>query len=161
RGTSKSIHSKCTVHAPGELAEVEAGMQHDYRQPLLVEEFIAGDELTVGILGNAVPRILGIMRLVPRTAEKHFVYSLEVKRDFRRRVRYECPAALDEEVHSVVEYNALLAYQALGCRDVARIDFRLRDDVPYFLEANPLPGLNAESSDLVILAQEIGIGHAR
>src|SRR5205085_2650108 len=160
-GSSKGIRAKCLVHAPGELAEVVAGMQRDYRQPLLVEEFIAGDELTVGLLGNASPRVLGIMRVVPRTAERHFVYSLEVKRDFRRRVRYECPAPLDEEVRSVVEYNALLAYQALGCRDVARIDFRLRDGVPYFLEANPLPGLNAESSDLVILAGLVGVSHAR
>jgi D-alanine-D-alanine ligase len=51
-----------------------------------------------------------------------------------------------------VEEAALKAFQVLGCRDVARIDFRLRGEVPYFLEVNPLPGLNPESSDLVILA---------
>jgi D-alanine-D-alanine ligase len=44
----------------------------------------------------------------------------------------------------------------LGCRDVARIDFRVREGVPYFLEANPLPGLNPESSDLVIMASLLG-----
>ena len=44
---------------------------------------------------------------------------------------------------------------------MARIDFRLRDGVPYFLEANPLPGLNPESSDLVILARLVGVEHDR
>ena len=53
-----------------------------------------------------------------------------------------------------------MAYHALGCRDVARIDFRLRDGIPYFIEANPLPGLNPESSDLVIMAGLVGVSHA-
>jgi D-alanine-D-alanine ligase len=55
-----------------------------------------------------------------------------------------------------VEEAALRVYQTLGCRDVARIDFRLRDGKPYFLEVNPLPGLNPESSDLVILSRLAG-----
>jgi D-alanine-D-alanine ligase len=44
---------------------------------------------------------------------------------------------------------------------VSRIDFRIRDGVPYFLEVNPLPGLNPETSDLVILAQKAGWSYAR
>jgi D-alanine-D-alanine ligase len=82
-----------------------------------------------------------------------------VKRDYLNRVRYECPAQLVPDVLAAVEEATLTAYQALGCRDVARIDFRLRDGVPYFIEANPLPGLNPESSDLVILANLVGISH--
>ena len=97
---------------------------------------------------------------MPRQPSACFIYSLEVKRDFRRLVDYECPACFSAETLTEIERCAERAYQVLGCRDVARIDFRLRAGVPYFLEVNPLPGLNPESSDLVILAGLVGIRHA-
>ncbi|HEV3084421.1 MAG TPA: ATP-grasp domain-containing protein, partial [Gemmataceae bacterium] len=131
-------------------------MAEAYRQPILVEEYIEGDELTVGIIGNAKPTVLGIMRVLPVKQTEHFVYSLEVKRDYLRQVRYECPARLPPDAYDAVQDAALRAFRALGCRDVARVDFRLRDGVPYFLEVNPLPGLNPESSDLVIMAKLVG-----
>jgi D-alanine-D-alanine ligase len=71
-------------------------------------------------------------------------------------VTYECPPPVATSVIAAIEEAAILAYHALGCRDVARIDFRVRDNVPYFLEANPLPGLNPASSDLVIMARLAG-----
>ena len=73
---------------------------------------------------------------------------------------YECPARLPPAVVREVEAAALAVFDALGCRDVARLDFRVRDGVPYFLEINPLPGLNPESSDLVIMAGLLGVSHA-
>src|SRR5437764_366183 len=94
-------------------------------------------------------------------ATGRFVYSLEVKRDFRRLVRYECPPRFSPAVVAAVEKAALTAFRALGCRDFARIDFRLRDGIPHFLEVNPLPGLNPETSDLVILAELAGWTHAQ
>jgi D-alanine-D-alanine ligase len=159
-GSSKGIRGKCVARGAGELTAAVAERQRDYCQPLLVEEFIAGDELTVGVLGNDPPRVFGVMRVLPTEPAEHFVYGLEVKRDFRAQVRYECPAKLDGDDRAEVESAALAACRALGCRDVARIDFRLRDGVPYFLEANPLPGLNPESSDLVLMAYELGVGYA-
>jgi D-alanine-D-alanine ligase len=128
-----------------------------YRQPVLVEEFIDGDELTVGIIGNAPREPLGIMRVVPNERSGPFVYSLEVKRDWERLVRYECPAKLGAADTRAVADAALAVWQALGCRDLARIDFRLRNHVPYFLEVNPLPGLNPKSSDLVLMARALGL----
>lgn len=160
-GSSKGIRSKCLVRDPAELSDAVAGLRCDYGQPILVEEFIDGDELTVGILGNSPPQILGVMRVVPNQATEQFVYSLEIKRDFRRLVRYECPAPLSAADTAAVERAALLAYRTLGCRDVSRIDFRLRDGVPYFLEVNPLPGLNPESSDLVIMSGLLGWTYRR
>src|SRR5204863_9539251 len=132
---------------------------HDYQQPVLVEEFVAGTEVTVGIVGNDPAQVLGVMAIYPKRAVEHFVYSLEVKRDFRKLVDYECPARLPTGVAREVEAAALAVWEALGCRDVARLDFRVRDEVPYFLEVNPLPGLNPESSDLVIMANLLGVTH--
>jgi len=158
-GSSKGIRGQCVVHTPAELQAVLDERGRDYRQPLLVEEYIAGDELTVGVVGNDPPRVLGVMRVLPRRAEEHFVYSLEVKRDWKNRIRYECPAQLRGWDGPAVQSAALAAYEALGCRDIARIDFRLRDGVPYFLEANPLPGLNPETGDISLLARFMGVEH--
>jgi D-alanine-D-alanine ligase len=151
-GSSKGIRGKCLVRSPGELQEAVASLRRDHRQPILAEEFIDGDELTVGVVGNDSPEVIGVMRVLPNRADGPFIYSLEVKRDYRRQVHYECPARLPAAATAAVERAALAAWRVLGCRDVARVDFRLRGGVPYFLEVNPLPGLNRESSDLVILA---------
>jgi D-alanine-D-alanine ligase len=155
-GSSKGIRAKCVVDDPGTLPDVVASLQRDHRQPVLVEEFIQGDELTVGVLGNAPPEVLAIMRVLPTVPADRFIYSLEIKRDFERLVCYEVPAPLPGEVTDAVQQSALAAYRILGCRDVSRIDFRLRNGVPYFLEVNPLPGLNPHSGDLVIMARLAG-----
>jgi D-alanine-D-alanine ligase len=155
-GSSKGIRGSCVVSDLNQLTEVVATLRQGYRQPILVEEFIDGDELTVGVVGNDPPQIIGIMRVLPNFATDRFVYSLEVKRDYLRQVRYECPAPLSPDEDSAVRDAALRVFRLLGCRDVARIDFRLRRGNPYFLEVNPLPGLNPESSDLVIMARLLG-----
>ena len=160
-GSSKGIRGKCVVDTHEEMLAAVMAQGRDYRQAILAEEYIQGDELTVGVIGNDPPRIIGVMRVLPQQIEERFVYSLEVKRDWRRRVTYECPARLPPEQLRAVENAALNAYRILGCRDVARVDFRMRDGVPYFLEANPLPGLNPESSDLVLLAKMAGWTYER
>ncbi len=160
-GSSKGIRGTCVVDRPEELAGVVDGLCRDHRQPVLVEEFIQGEELTVGVLGNDPPRVLGVMRVLPTQPAERFVYSLEVKRDYLRQVRYECPARLPASKLAQVHGAALEVYRRLGCRDVARVDFRLAEDGCYFLEVNPLPGLNPESSDLVIMAGLLGMSHAQ
>jgi D-alanine-D-alanine ligase len=152
-GSSKGIRGRSIVESPLELPKAVLSARNDYRQPVLVEEFIQGDELTVGVLGNRPPEVLGVMRVVPREPVDRFVYSVEVKRDYERLVNYECPPPYSRHVLARIEKAALDSYRTLGCRDVARVDFRLRDGIPYFLEVNPLPGINPETSDLVILAK--------
>jgi D-alanine-D-alanine ligase len=160
-GSSKGIRGTCLVRCEEELAPIVAELHRDHHQPVLLEEFIEGDELTVGVVGNAPPVILGIMSVVPLATDpaQPFLYSLEVKRDWRRRVRYEQPA-YGTDVIQQIERAAIDAYRALGCRDVCRLDFRLNPERGlFFLEANPLPGLNPESSDLILLGRLAGWSH--
>jgi D-alanine-D-alanine ligase len=158
-GSSKGIHSANLIDDSTRLVETVEEIVEAYRQPVLVEEFIDGDELTVGIVGNQPREPLGIMRVVPVDRAGPFVYSLEVKRDWERLVRYECPAKLSPGDTRAVNLAAQTVWKTLGCRDLARIDFRLRNHVPYFLEVNPLPGLNPKSSDLVLMARALGISY--
>jgi len=156
-GSSKGIRARCLIETPEAFGPTVASLWSDYRQTVLVEEFIQGEEVTVGLVGNDPPDVLGVMSIRMKQPVENFVYSLEVKRDFLRLIDYEVPAKLAPDTMREVIAAALTMWDALGCRDVARLDFRIRGDEVYFLEINPLPGLNPESSDLVIMANLLGL----
>jgi D-alanine-D-alanine ligase len=156
-GSSKGIRFGSRIENVAQLDEAIPALVRHYQQSVMVEEFITGDEVTVGVVGNSPPVILGIMRVVPKSMEDHFVYSLEVKRNWERLVDYECPAQLEVSILKRIADSSLKAFEVLGCRDFARLDFRVsRDGTPYFLEINPLPGINPNSGDIVIMAKKMG-----
>jgi D-alanine-D-alanine ligase len=156
-GSSKGIRLNSLVRRPEQMQPTVTQLLKTYNQPVLVEEFISGEEVTVGVVGNSPPKLVGIMRVVPRQKSADFVYSLEVKRDYEKLVDYECPAKLDKAVLKDIEKYALKAFKVLDCRDFARVDFRISGNgTPYFLEINPLAGLNPRSSDLIIMAKLAG-----
>ena len=156
-GSSKGIRNASRVNSPRELKELIRRQMALYVQPMMVEEFIAGDEITVGLIGNNPMRLTGIMHVVPRQKSPDFVYSLEVKRNWREMVQYEGPAKLDDAVLNRIKESALKASAVLGIRDIARMDFRVSaEGVPYFIEVNPLPGLNPKSGDYVIMGEAMG-----
>jgi len=158
-GSSKGIRLSSVVDSPKQAIEAVDRLLENYQQPVMIEEFIAGDEVTVGIIGNSPPRVLGMMRILPKRRNGYFVYSLEVKRNYLDLVEYECPARFERKVLQNLEVSSLSAFKALGCRDFTRLDFRVSPKgVPYFLEVNPLPGLGTHS-DLVIMAKEMRWTH--
>jgi D-alanine-D-alanine ligase len=158
-GSSKGISLTSVVEDAKQAMEVTESLLEKYQQPAMVEEVILGDEVTVGIIGNSPPKVLGMMRIIPKQKEGYFIYNLDVKRNYLELVEYECPAGLEEKVLQRIQISSLRALQALGCRDFARLDFRISTaGVPYFLEINPLPGLGAHS-DLVIMAKKMGWIH--
>jgi D-alanine-D-alanine ligase len=158
-GSSKGIRLTSLANDVRQAEQEISRVLEDYRQPVMVEEFIDGDEITVGVIGNAPAQVLGIMRVLPKKKTDHFVYSLEVKRDYVNLVDYECPARLSPEVLKKLEDSSLKTFRTLGCRDFSRVDYRIsRDGTPYFIEINPLPGLG-NYSDLVIMAAMLGWTH--
>jgi D-alanine-D-alanine ligase len=156
-GSSKGIRLGSRAETSAQIAEVAAALLEHYQQPVMLEEFIAGDEVTVGMLGNSPPTVLGIMRVTLKQNNAHFIYSLEVKREWEQLVDYECPARLEKGVREEIINSSLKVFKILGCRDFARLDFKFDSEgVPYFLEVNPLAGLNPKSSDMPIMAYKLG-----
>jgi D-alanine-D-alanine ligase len=144
------------VHDRAEIDAAATRVIERYKQPALVEQYLPGREFTVGIVGNGDDaRVLGVCEILLREKAEANVYSLHNKELCEDLVIY-APATDPEAL--LAGSRALDAYRALECRDTARIDFRSdANGEPYFLEANPLAGLNPWHSDLPILAAQNGI----
>jgi D-alanine-D-alanine ligase len=159
-GSSKGVRIASRVENVTGLKDSAAKLLETYLQPVLVEEFIDGEEITVGLIGNVSSRIVGIMRVVPRQKTPFFIYSLEIKRDWEKLVDYECPAHLEPALLEKIGKTSLAIFNILGCRDFARLDMRISGQgEPYFLEINPLPGLNPRTSDYPIMAKLMGMSY--
>lgn len=159
-GSSKGVHPRAVVEDVAQLrAEVRAQLAK-YRQPVLVEEFLPGRELTVALLGaHDDPRVLPPMEIVfvePDT--KHPVYSFGDKLDWTKKIRYDCPARMSKAFEAEVKDVALGAWRALHCRDVARFDLRCdAQGRVRFIEVNTLPGMTPGWSDLCMIAEKAGL----
>lgn len=151
-GSSKGIFNNSIVEGYARLSERVNRIFRDYRQPALVEEFLEGDEVTVGVCGNKPARVLGMMRISPRVKRGYFLYSQENKKEWKTKIVYDPGCDLSGSVRAKLNTYALRAFDALGLRDISRIDFRLSArGVPKIIDVNALPGLSPHYSDLPIL----------
>jgi D-alanine-D-alanine ligase len=152
-GSSKGVTARSHVARREDLPAVCAELLEAYRQPVLVERYLPGREVTVGILGNdSETRVAGIMEVMIVGGDLT-AYTAGNKEDWQERMRYRL---LHEEdgvpLTARAREVALAVYRTLGCRDAARVDLRCDErGEPCFLEVNPLPGLHPIRSDLPIL----------
>ena len=157
-GSSKGIDATNVVDTEEELRAAVKLCVEKYRQPALVEEYIAGREFTVGLLGDKRPRVLPPMEIKFKKDNPRPVYDYGVKQEWEQHVYYECPAKLTDAEQKAMEKIARATFWALDCRDVARVDLRMdAEGRIYVLEVNPLPGLTPGYSDLVLIAQAVGM----
>ena len=126
----------------------------EYNDDVLVEEFIDGFFVTVGVLEhNDKVFAAEILEIRP----KNEWYDFEAKYT-QGMSDFICPANLLPEVTEYVKELAVKAFETAGCSGVARIDFMMKDDIPYLLEINTSPGMTA-TSDLPAQALAMGIDY--
>ena len=160
-GTSKGIGGKSVVMNQDDLQDAAVAQWKKYQEPILLEEYIEGREYTIGVLGNSTIKILGPMEIkFGPAAGTYPVYGFEAKNAPAENDYFSvvCPVSLGRDLDRKMAAFAKKVFRSLGCRDVARIDFRIdgRNNL-YFLEINPLPGLAPGFSDLVVMAEKSGM----
>jgi D-alanine-D-alanine ligase len=154
-GTGKGITPRSIVRDASALRPTVLELLKLHAQPVLVEPYLDGREFTVGLLGSgSSARTVGAMEIHLGEKAEPGLYSLSNKENYEDRVTYTIATdALAREAERV----ALSAWVALGCRDAGRADLRAgADGKVYFLEVNPLAGINPVTSDLPIMWRLLG-----
>ncbi|HEV2994975.1 MAG TPA: ATP-grasp domain-containing protein, partial [Chthoniobacterales bacterium] len=131
------------VKKPEELKQaiVEAAK---YDRELLIEKFVPGRELTVGILGD---KALPILEIIPKGG----FYDFATKYPFLNpqagaSAQHICPAKIDPDKSKEIQELALSAFRALGLAVYARVDVILSENgEPFVLEVNTIPGMTEAS----------------
>jgi len=164
--SSLGLTPESVVRDPRELRERVAYVLGVFRQPALVEDFVDGREFHVSLWGN------GTVEMLP-PAEMDFGAFDDVRdrlctfdskfcpgsRHYDQ-IQLRLPAPLDVDEYRALERTAFGAYTALGCRDYARIDIRLRDGVFHVLDVNPNPDISPDAS-LACAAEAAGYSYGR
>lgn len=181
-GTGMGVSRASIVQNESELREQVNHILVRYKQSALVERYIEGREVTVGVVGNLIgpvarrlpddesaPRVQSGLRFFPPMEvnlqpfeESDVVYSNRLKVALAEQLDYLCPAPLDNDMVDELNWLTSAVFRVTGALDVSRVDFRLdiKDNLkPYILEINPLPGLAPGYSDLVIEAAAEGVDH--
>lgn len=179
-GTGMGVSAESIVQNESQLYTQLRRIFERYDQPALVEQYIEGREVTVGVIGNLstpvawripddeeAPRISRGLYFFPPLevdmsaypADEGGVYTSRIKVDLVENFHYLCPAPLDSDQVEELSWLTAATFRVTGCLDVARVDFRLDandGNKPYILEVNPLPGLNPHYSDLCLEAAADG-----
>lgn len=135
------------------LAAMELVFKYD--QKAIIEEYVKGMEVTVGVLGNQCPRGLTPIEIVPKN--KFYDYESKYTPGMSEHIM---PARIDADLLVRLQELAVQAHVALGCRGLSRSDFMLDEQGnPYLLEVNTLPGMT-ETSLLPDAARYEGMAYA-
>ncbi len=119
---------------------LEKAFEHD--REVMVEEFISGREITVGVLGNDDPVALPLVEVIPGDQYDFFDYEAKYKPGATREV---CPADVSEDIRIKAQEYGLIAHRALQLKGYSRTDMIIRGKEIFILETNTIPGMTPTS----------------
>lgn len=155
-GTGKGINANSKISDKEQLKKVCEKLLEKFKQPVLIETFLSGDEYTVGITGTGdEAKIVAVMEILLGEKAEAEIYSYSNKDNYEDRVTYKLAS---EDAAKKCSELALAVWKGLKCRDGGRIDVRMdANGIANFIEVNPLAGLNHITSDLPIMCKLKGI----
>jgi D-alanine-D-alanine ligase len=159
---SIGIEFSAVVSSIRELMERIDWLHQHFDSPVLIEEYVDGREMYVGVLGNDKPEALPVIELdlsklpdgTPRIAAAEVKWGKGTKA--YRDTKSVVPTDLSEETVLTLQQTAVAAYQALELRDYGRVDMRLQPDGRvHVIEVNPNPWLSSRA-ELAMAARKAG-----
>ena len=149
-GTGKGINANSKISDKEQLKKICKNLLDEFKQPVLIETFLSGDEFTVGITGTGEDaKVVAVMEILLGDKAEAEIYSYSNKDNYEDRVSYRLAS---EKTAKKCEDVALAAWRGLNCRDGGRVDVRMdANGIVNFIEVNPLAGLNYLTSDLPIM----------
>lgn len=157
-GTGKGVSALSVAHNFEQATTAVKRLLHDFKQPVLIETYLTGREFTVGLLGEKNnTEVIGIMEIVANNDAEFGGHTYHNKAHCETLMSYR--SANDAAALKAAEL-AKACWQVLRCRDGGRIDIRCdHNNIPHFLEVNPLAGLHPLRSDLVILSKFVNLDY--
>lgn len=157
-GTSKGVDRTSKITSPAQLRATCERLLALFRQPVLVERFLPGREVTVGIVGTGdASRVVAVLEVILLAGADAEVYTQRNKEECEALVRYELATGAFADEAKLL---ALAAWRGIGARDGGRVDLRCDPSGRLsVIEINPLPGLHPTHSDLPIMATLAGVGY--
>ncbi len=148
--------SSLGMSVAGNIDELQAGicLAYEHDSEVMVEQFISGREITVGVLGNKELTPLPLIEIIPGDEFVFFDYTAKYKEGASREI---CPAPVSDSIAQRAKEFAVDAHRALQLRGYSRTDMMLAPDgALYILETNTIPGMTPTSL-LPQAAKEFGL----
>jgi len=157
-GCSLGIEGENLVFREKSCRAICKNLINTFDRPVIVEEFLDGREFTVGLLGNDPPAPLPILEFINYAEKAYSFRSFTSKMIMGEYEQDSCPAAVSKKEKNEIIDLAVRAYNAIGCRDYARIDIRFdKDNMPHVLEVNAFPSLIPGKSSFAHMAEKFGL----
>ncbi len=157
-GSGIGIDSKSLCADEKSAADLAGDLFERFGEPVLVERYVEGTELTVALVGDPEePTILPAVEVdfskLPLGVERY--YSFDVKEKHAGSTIYRCPPSVGEPLLEKVKELSIETFRAVRARDYIRIDFRINEKTPYVIDVNSMPGLDPVTSDIPKMLEPI------